>query len=81
MLSRAMRGRGLVRVDFLGTAPGMWSLHPSYRSRLFHDSLPRLIAQIEGGDIPETQRGCHDINDGLIDWSGAVARVAASQAR
>jgi hypothetical protein len=77
MLSRAMQGRGLVRVDFLGTAPGMWSLHPSYRSRLFYDSLPRLIAQIEGGDIPETQRGCHDINDGLIDWSGAKRSLAS----
>jgi hypothetical protein len=71
MLSRAMAEHGLLRIDFLGAAPGMWSLHPPYRSKLFYDSLPRLIQQVETGDIPEAQRGAYDINDSFIDWSSA----------
>ena len=38
LLSRALGRRGLVRVDFLGRPPGMWSLHPAYRQP---DVLPR----------------------------------------
>jgi len=37
-LSRAMTRAGLSRVDFLGAAPGMWSLHPPQRSREFYDA-------------------------------------------
>jgi len=71
MLSRAMAAHGLARVDFLGRPPGMWSVHPPYRSKLFYDSLPRLIERIEAGDIPELQRGDHDVNDSMVDWSSA----------
>jgi hypothetical protein len=64
---------GLVRVDFLGRHPGMWSLHPPYRSQLFYDRLPTLIQQIEAGEIPEAQRGDYDVNDNMVDWSSARA--------
>src|SRR5205085_12697442 len=37
IFSRAMLERGLVRIDFLGSHPGMWSVHPPYRSKLFYD--------------------------------------------
>lgn len=71
MLTRAMVSHGLVRVDFLGSSPGLWSLHPPFRSQRFYDELPSLIARIESGDIPDQQRGDHDLNDSMIDWSDA----------
>jgi hypothetical protein len=77
ILSRAMRDAGLYRVDFLGTAPGMWTLHPPHRSALFYEQLPALIDRVERGDIPDAQRGCYDINDALVDWSSARAAIRA----
>jgi hypothetical protein len=77
ILSRAMQTRGLSRVDFLGSAPGMWSLHPPHRSALFYEQLPSVIARVEAGDVPDAQRGCYDINDSLVDWSSARAALAA----
>jgi hypothetical protein len=71
MLSQAMRRAGLARVDFLGAAPGMWSVHPPYRSDLFYERLPELIAQIESGEVADGQRGDHELNDSMIDWSSA----------
>ena len=71
IFSEAMAEHGLVRIDFLGNDPGMWSIHPPYRSPLFYDLLPALIQQVEAGDIPEAQRGCHDMNDSMVDWSSA----------
>jgi hypothetical protein len=71
MLTEAMSEKSLVRVDFLGKPPGMWSLHPPYRSKVFYDNLPQLIKKIESGDVPVDQLGDHDINDSLIDWSSA----------
>jgi hypothetical protein len=69
LISSAMETAGLLRLDFLGPEPGMWSLHPPYRSRLFYDRLPSIIEQIERGDVPDGQRGCHDIEDCMVDWS------------
>ena len=71
VFAQAMPEYGLYRIDFLGNNPGMWSIHPPYRSKLFYDRLPTLIQQIEIGDIPEAQRGCHDMNDSMVDWTGA----------
>ncbi len=71
IISQAMGERGSSRIDFLGQAPGMWTLHPPYRSQLFYDRLPDLIAQVETGNVPEGQRGYHDMNDSMIDWSSA----------
>jgi hypothetical protein len=77
ILSRAMQRHSLSRVDLLGAAPGMWSLHPPHRSALFYDQLPDLIARVESGDMPDAQRGCYDVNDSLVDWSSARAALAA----
>lgn len=75
LFSRAMSQHGLVRREFLGTAPGMWHLHPPYRCQDFYAKLPSLIERIERGDIPEAQRGDHDINDSLVDWSAARRKL------
>jgi hypothetical protein len=73
-ISAAMAKAGLYRVDFLGSNPGMWSLHPPYRSDEFYRELPRLIERIESGDVPEAQRGDYDLNDSMFDWSRARRR-------
>ncbi len=73
-ISAAMADAGLYRVDLLGADPGMWSLHPPYRSDEFYRELPRLIERIENGDIPEAQRGDYDLNDSMFDWTRARRR-------
>jgi hypothetical protein len=70
-LSTGMRQKGLTRMDFLGDYPGMWCLHPPYRSPLFYERLPALIQQVETGNIPDGQRGDHNLNHSMIDWGNA----------
>lgn len=79
LFSGAMLERGLVRRDFLGSAPGMWSLHPPYRCADFYAKLPGLITRVEAGDVPEAQRGDHDLNGSMVDWSEAVALLARNR--
>jgi len=74
VISKAMADAGLYRVDFLGAALGMWSLHPPYRSEEFYGELPQLIERIETGDIPDAQRGDYELNDSMFDWSRARRR-------
>jgi hypothetical protein len=69
--SQAMADHGLLRIDFLGDAEGMWSIHPPYRSPLFYERLPSLIHDVEVDNLPEAQRGDHDVNDSVIDWTSA----------
>ncbi|MUG94048.1 hypothetical protein F7734_17285 [Scytonema sp. UIC 10036] len=71
IFTEAMLENSLYRIEFLGKQTGMWSLHPPYRSKNFYDCLPELIQRVESGDIPEAQRGVHDVNDSLVDWSSA----------
>ncbi len=78
-VSRAMRRSGLRRIDFLGRAPGMWSLHPPYRSERFYRLLPDIVSMVEEGDVPDGQRGDYDLNDAVIDWSDARAALRASR--
>jgi hypothetical protein len=79
LFTRKMRERGLVRRDFLGDAPGMWSLHPPYRCADFYKKLPGLVARIEAGEVPDAQKGDHDINGSLVDWSEALDRLARNR--
>ena len=76
LLTAAMARHGLRRVDFLGTAPGMWTLHPPYRCADFYAKLPELVRRVESGDLPAAQLGFHDVGDSLVDWSEAHARLA-----
>lgn len=73
IFSHLMAQRGLLRVDLLGEAPGMWSLHPPYRTAEFYARLPEFVARVEAGNVPEGQRGAHDMNESMIDWSSAQA--------
>ncbi|HTZ20336.1 MAG TPA: hypothetical protein VMC06_05595 [Opitutaceae bacterium] len=75
LFTAAMRTHGLVRREFLGAGPGMWSLHPPYRCADFYAKLPDLVRQVETGDIPAAQRGDHDMNASMVDWSEATAAL------
>ncbi len=75
VISDAMVAAGLHRVDLLGADPGMWSLHPPYRSEAFYRELPRLIERVERNDVPDAQRGDYDLNDSMFNWSDARRRA------
>lgn len=75
VISEGMVRPGLTRVDFLGAPPGMWSLHAPFRSTAFYQALPRLIERVEGGDIPDGQRGDHDLNDSMLNMAAARRRA------
>lgn len=72
-LTQLLRVAGLCRVDLLGSAPGLWSLHPEHRTASFFRDFPEVIRRVEAGDVPEAQRGDYEINDSMIDWSEARA--------
>jgi hypothetical protein len=73
LLSHTMQRLNLYRIDLLGSAPGLWSLHPPYRSEEFYQRLPELVAAVETGNVPDGQRGHYDLNDSMVDWSQARA--------
>lgn len=75
LFTERMRHHGLVRHEFLGSGPGLWHLHPPYRSADFFEKLPTLVARCESGDMPEGQLGDHDLNASLVDWSGPIAAL------
>jgi hypothetical protein len=71
--------RDLYRLDFLGSQPGMYSLHPPYRSEEFYRRLPEIIARVASGAIPEGQRGEYELNSSMIDWSDALRAKTVSR--
>jgi hypothetical protein len=79
LFTAAMRAHGLIRREFLGTDPGMWSLHPPYRCADFYARLPELVRRVEADDMPEAQRGDHDINSSLVDWTEALSDLARNR--
>lgn len=79
LFSSAMQARGLVRREFLGSAPGMWHLHPPYRCTDFYHKIPLLIARCESNDLPAAQRGDHDFNASTVDWTEALVALRANR--
>jgi len=74
-IADAMCAAGMYRVDFLGEAPGMWSVHPPFRSATFYEELPGIIARVETGDVSDDQLGDYELSDGMFDWSSARRRA------
>jgi hypothetical protein len=71
-ISLAMRQSGSGRLDFLGTAPGMWSLHPIARTDAFHQHLASLIALVEAGEAPTAEQlGHYDLHESMIELAAA----------
>lgn len=74
ILTDAMHARQMIRVDLLGAAPGMWSIHPLFRTPAFYATLDRLVERIEAGEVPAEQRGAFELSDSLILAAGARAQ-------
>ena len=73
VMSQTLQNANLCRVDLAGNGPGLWSLHPPYRSEEFYRRLPELIRCVETGRVPAGQHGHYDLNDSMIDWTQARA--------
>jgi len=71
LMTQVMQRARLSRIDLLGTPPGLWTLHPPYRSEEFYRKLPELVQAVETGKVPEGQLGHYDLNDSMIDWTSA----------
>ncbi len=79
IISSHMQRLGQHRVDFLGRAPGCWSLHPPFRNTEFYRRLDEIVHRVETGDLPDAQRGDYDLNESVIDWSDARAAIAGNR--
>ena len=66
MISLEMQRGGLVRVDFLGSDPGMWAVHPWARDKEFYVLRPRIIERIERGALSDDQRGSQELSLGML---------------
>lgn len=71
ILTHTLSKFDLCRVDFLGEPPGLWGLHPPYRSESFYQRLPEIVRMVESGALPAGQLGHYDVNDSIIDWTQA----------
>lgn len=60
------------RLDYLGAEPGLWTLHPPFRSEEFYSKLDDIIEAVENNKVPDAQRGRYDINHAFVDWSSAI---------
>ena len=69
ILSKHMAKHQYIRVDFKGNEPGLWSLHPPYRTPQFYQDLPLIIKKIEDNEVPDSQKGFYDIVDELVNWT------------
>ncbi|WP_428328406.1 hypothetical protein [Mucilaginibacter sp.] len=69
MISDYLKKHHLKRIDFLGDSPGLWSLHPPYRSKTFYAGLQKLISDVENGGLPAAQNGYYDVVDEVCDWT------------
>ncbi len=66
LLTMAMRRRALIRIDLLGSPPGLWAVHPVDRDQRFLGALPGIIARIERGEMSESQLGRYDLDPSMI---------------
>lgn len=74
-IGAAMVAAGMRRVDFLGSPPGLWSVHPPFRSAEFYAALPAIVRRIEAGAVSDDQLGDYELSDGMFDWTSARRRA------
>ncbi|MDO1449797.1 glycosyltransferase family A protein [Rhodocytophaga aerolata] len=71
VISRFMLAEKFIRIDLKGASPGMWSVHPPFRTATFYTTLPQLIVRITKNDVTPDQMGFYDITDSMCDWTEA----------
>lgn len=75
LISDYMEAHSYKRIDFLGEKPGLWSLHPPFRTSEFYANLPDIINRIENDQLPPSQYGFYDVVDEVCDWSEAKMKI------
>ncbi|MEN0050329.1 MAG: hypothetical protein AAF806_24910, partial [Bacteroidota bacterium] len=60
-LSDVMKNHQLLRLDFLGASPGLWSHHPGFTGERYVKQLPKIVKAVEEQRFPEFMRGHQDI--------------------
>ncbi|RZK39366.1 MAG: hypothetical protein EOO90_18955 [Pedobacter sp.] len=75
IISALMVKEKIIRVDFMGQNPGLWSLHPPYRTTQFYEDLPDIINRIELNNVPSSQKGFYDIVHEFVDWTEAKVKL------
>jgi hypothetical protein len=81
MITNCMKEHSYKRLDFLGNSPGLWSLHPNYRSQSFYRQIPDIIDRLKRMDIPEEQYGYYNISDNFIDWEDGIRNFKNNRLR
>lgn len=79
LISNYMEAHSYKRIDFLGKKPGLWSLHPPFRTSGFYTHLDEIIHQIENEQLPASQYGFYDVVDEVCDWSEARMKIKNSR--
>jgi hypothetical protein len=67
VLSRAMAGVGMQRLDMLGAPPGMWAIHPVTRDQAYYRSLARLVERTERGEVTPEQLGRYNVHQSMLE--------------
>ncbi|MEM8524065.1 MAG: hypothetical protein AAGG68_05465 [Bacteroidota bacterium] len=60
-LSDVMKNQQLLRLDFLGELPGLWSHHPGFTGERYTSQLAKIVKAVEEERFPEFMRGRQDI--------------------
>lgn len=81
MITAFMKEKGYYRIDFLGKGPGLWTLHPNYRSSDFYRQIPDIIERIKKMDIPSEQYGHYNLTDNFIDWGEGIENFKKNRLR
>jgi hypothetical protein len=66
VMSRSMQVNGMIRLDMLGSGPGMWFLHPRWRTETFYERLPKLISELDAGRVPPGQHGDYELHADVV---------------
>lgn len=83
IISHHMQREHLIRLDCWGPDAdhGCYSLHPIAKTPEFCDAIPALLRRMAEDRIPDSQRGCYDINNELFQptrvrqsWTSRVFR-------
>ena len=81
IISNLMKRENFLRVDFKGEEPGLWSIHPTYRSDEFYKRIPEMIERVIKNDVPEEQLGDYNFSMNFIDWSEALKNFENNRLR
>jgi hypothetical protein len=75
VIAGAMMRHGQFRLDFLGLGPGMWAIHPRFRTARFKRALPSLLRLVEAEEVHQSQRGEYDLTNQMLQLAESASAV------